>query len=138
MHGKCTEISSLLDSAIGFDNYRNVESKDVVRSLSALGHELRLSVFRKLVKRGPQGFTPGELSEQLEVAAPTLSFHLKELQFSGLALVRREGRFLYYSANFDRIASVLIFLTDQCCVQVEHAVNDDFRSTVANSRGQRA
>jgi DNA-binding transcriptional ArsR family regulator len=92
-----------------------MKSEDVVKALGALAQESRLAIFRLLVKRGPDGFTPSELSERLEVPAPTLSFHLKELQHAGLVSSRRESRFLYYSADFDRMRGVLDFLTENCC-----------------------
>ena len=93
-----------------------MKSKDVVDSLSALAQESRLALFRLLVKRGPEGYTPGQLSEKLDVAGPTLSFHLKELQRANLIDARREGRFLYYSPNFPRMNQLLGFLTENCCV----------------------
>ena len=98
---------------------------DVVRALSALAQESRLALFRLLVKRGPDGFTPSVIAEKLDIAAPTLSFHLKELQNAGLIAVRREGRFLFYSTRFDRIKGLVAFLTDECCSQADEACNAD-------------
>jgi ArsR family transcriptional regulator, arsenate/arsenite/antimonite-responsive transcriptional repressor len=89
---------------------------DVVTGLAALAQESRLAVFRLLVKRGPEGYTPGQLSEKLEVPGPTLSFHLKELQRASLIEARRKGRFLYYSPNFSRMNQLVGFLTENCCV----------------------
>jgi ArsR family transcriptional regulator, arsenate/arsenite/antimonite-responsive transcriptional repressor len=88
---------------------------DVIIGLSALAQESRLSLFRLLVKRGPEGYTPTQLSEKLAVPSPTLSFHLKELQRAGLIGARREGRFLFYSPNFAHMNELLGFLTDNCC-----------------------
>jgi ArsR family transcriptional regulator, arsenate/arsenite/antimonite-responsive transcriptional repressor len=93
-----------------------MKSEDVILSLFTLAQETRLAVFRLLVKRGPQGYTPGELAGKLSIPAPTLSFHLKELAGGKLVTARREGRFLFYSANFARVQQVIGFLTDQCCV----------------------
>ncbi len=87
----------------------------MVTGLSALAQESRLAFFQLLVKRGPEGFMPSELSEQLEVPAPTLSFHLKELQRAGLIDVRREGRFLFYRPNLSHMNQLLEFLTANCC-----------------------
>ncbi len=92
-----------------------MKSIDVVESLAALAQESRLALFRLLVKRGPEGFTPTQLGEKLEVPGPTLSFHLKELQRAGLIQSRREGRFLFYSPNFPRMSELLGFLTENCC-----------------------
>jgi DNA-binding transcriptional ArsR family regulator len=88
---------------------------DAVESLSALAQESRLSVFRMLVKRGPEGYTPTQLGEKLNVASPTLSFHLKELHRAGLVDVRRDGRFLYYRPNFAHMNRLIEFLTESCC-----------------------
>ena len=85
--------------------------------MGALSQESRLAIFRALVKRGPEGFTPGDLQERLGIAAPTLSFHLKELQHAGLVVVQRQGRFLYYSADFTAMNELVVYLTENCCGQ---------------------
>jgi ArsR family transcriptional regulator len=93
-----------------------MKSADAVTALAALAQESRLAIFRLLVKRGPEGFTPGDLIEKnLPVTPATLSFHLKALYHAGLLKVRREGRFLYYSPNFRHMQDLLGFLTDHCC-----------------------
>jgi DNA-binding transcriptional ArsR family regulator len=53
-----------------------MKSTDAVRALAALAQESRLAVFRLLVKRAPEGYTPSVIAEKLGVAATTLSFHL--------------------------------------------------------------
>jgi DNA-binding transcriptional ArsR family regulator len=88
---------------------------DVLGALSALAQESRLAVFRLLVKRGPEGYAAGEIGERLAIPGPTLSFHLKELAQAGLVSVRKESRFMYYSANFARMNEVLAYLTENCC-----------------------
>jgi ArsR family transcriptional regulator, arsenate/arsenite/antimonite-responsive transcriptional repressor len=92
-----------------------MKANDVVTGLAALAQESRLALFRLLVKRGPEGYTPTQLSAKLAVPSPTLSFHLKELQRAGLIEARREGRFLFYSPNFICMNELLGFLTDNCC-----------------------
>ena len=92
-----------------------MKSETAVAALAALAQESRLALFRLLVKRGPEGYTPGEIAGRLEIPAPTLSFHLKTLSAAGLIDARREGRHLFYSANFDTMHGVLGFLTDHCC-----------------------
>src|SRR5450631_3418500 len=92
-----------------------MKSIEAIDSLAALAQESRLAIFRMLVKRGPEGFTPTELGEKLRVAPATLSFHLKELQRAGLIEVRREGRFLFYQPNFSHMNVLIEFLTEQCC-----------------------
>lgn len=92
-----------------------MKAEDAVLALGALAQESRLAIYRLLVRRGPEGYTPTELVGKVDIPAPTLSFHLKELQRAGLISSRREGRFLYYSANFERMRGLLGFLTEKCC-----------------------
>ena len=99
-----------------FDIFRSMKSKDAIESLAALAQESRLAIFRMLVKRGPEGYTPTQLGERLNVSSPTLSFHLKQLQRAGLVDVRRGGRFLYYRPNFNHMNQLVGFLTENCCV----------------------
>lgn len=92
-----------------------MESKDALAALSALAHETRLAVFRRLVRSGPSGENAGALAEALGVAAPTLSFHLKELERAGLVEARRESRNIIYAAHFAGMRDLLDFLMKDCC-----------------------
>lgn len=92
-----------------------MNTKQTVTALAALAQESRLDVFRLLVKRGPDGFSPGDLSDKLGIPGPTLSFHLKELLHAGLVEARKEGRFIYYSPNFERVNGLVGYLTENCC-----------------------
>ena len=92
-----------------------MEEIDVVKSLGALAQPVRLRVFRALVVAGPTGLTPGALAEALDVAATSLSFHLKELTHAGLVSQERDGRHLIYRASFDRMNALLNYLTAHCC-----------------------
>jgi len=92
-----------------------MKSRDAIMALSALASDARLAVYRLLVKRGPEGYTPSELAGRLDLPAPTLSFHLKGLLQAGLVVSRREGRNLFYSPNFDRMNGLVGFLTENCC-----------------------
>jgi DNA-binding transcriptional ArsR family regulator len=105
----------MLTRAHHFYIIRNMEIKDAVQALAALAQETRLSIFRLLVRAGPQGVAAGRLGELLGVAPATLSFHLKELTHAGLAAARQEGRFIYYNADFERMAALMSFLTRNCC-----------------------
>ena len=92
-----------------------MEEQDVVKALAALAQPSRLRVFRSLVVAGPPGLTPGAISEELGVAATTLSFHLKELTHAGLVSQQRDGRNLIYRASFAQMNGLLAYLTAHCC-----------------------
>ncbi|MGH8762879.1 MAG: ArsR/SmtB family transcription factor [Nitrosospira sp.] len=92
-----------------------METKEAVIALAALAQETRLSIFCLLVQVGPEGIPVGRIGEELKVASATLSFHLKELYHAGLISSRQESRFIYYTANFERMAAIMAFLTQNCC-----------------------
>jgi ArsR family transcriptional regulator, arsenate/arsenite/antimonite-responsive transcriptional repressor len=92
-----------------------MEIKPAVTALAALSQETRLSIFRLLVEAGPDGVSAGRIGEMLKVPAATLSFHLKELARAGLVSSRQERQFIYYSVDFERMADLMAFLTQNCC-----------------------
>lgn len=98
-----------------FHNYRIMEIYEAVKALSSLAHETRLAIFRQLVQAGEAGLSVGEINNVMQIAAPTLSFHLKELANAGLVSNRHEGRFIYYQANYLAMNNLLGYLTENCC-----------------------
>lgn len=104
---------------------------EVLEALRALGCEPRLEVYRLLMRRGPEGYTPTDLTRRLDVPAPTLSFHLGALVRAGLVTSRREGRRLYYSPNIERMHALVGFLTENCCILADQARGTDCRPLAA-------
>jgi ArsR family transcriptional regulator len=94
-----------------------MDAKAVVASLAALAQESRLTIYRLLVEAGPTGLAVGEIGAAVRVAPATLSFHLKELFHAGLVTTRQEGRFVFYSANYTRMNTLLGYLTENCCAR---------------------
>jgi DNA-binding transcriptional ArsR family regulator len=86
-----------------------------VKSLAALAQETRLEAFRLLVQAGPDGLAAGDLAVRLDISPPALSFHLRGLAQAGLIRGRQDGRFIYYSADYDAVQSLVGFLTENCC-----------------------
>lgn len=115
-----------------------MKSNDAVTTLEALASEARLSIYRLLVRRGPEGYTPSALVKRLDLPAPTLSFHLKGLAQAGLIISRRDGRNLYYSPNFERMNALVGFLTDNCCSLADDACDADCPPVPASSRRKQA
>jgi DNA-binding transcriptional ArsR family regulator len=92
-----------------------MESNQAVRALAAIAQESRLAVYRLLVQQGPSGMAAGEIAAVLGIAPATLSFHLKELSHAGLVKSLQQGRWVFYSADFEAMNSLLAFLTENCC-----------------------
>lgn len=92
-----------------------MESKVAVDALGALAQDSRLEVYRLLVQAGPEGIAASVIAEELGIPANTLSFHLKTLSHADLVQSRQDGRFVYYSANYEQMNALLAFLTENCC-----------------------
>ncbi len=92
-----------------------MDIKSAVLQLSSIAQEARLAIFRLLVQAGADGFPAGNIAESLQIPASTLSFHLKELSHAGLINARQDGRFIYYSANYDAMNGLLAYLIENCC-----------------------
>src|ERR1043166_9844418 len=83
--------------------------------LSAMGTEPRLRIIRLLLSAHPDGMVVGEIGSELDIASSTLSHHLEKLKNEDLARVRREGTYLWYSANTEALQELLGFLYAGCC-----------------------
>jgi ArsR family transcriptional regulator len=84
---------------------------------SALGAEPRLQILRLLLASHPTGMIAGEVQEELGIPASTLSHHLEKLKQVGLVNARREGTFLWYTADTSALGEVLNFLYEECCTR---------------------
>jgi DNA-binding transcriptional ArsR family regulator len=92
-----------------------MDTMTALASLSALAHDGRLSVFRLLVKAGPDGLAAGAIARKLATQPNTMSAQLLVLSNAGLIGARREGRSIIYAADFERMGQLLQFLTKDCC-----------------------
>lgn len=85
--------------------------------LSAMGTEPRLRIVRLLLSAHPDGLVVGDIAAELQITGSTLSHHLDKLKSEGLVSVRREGTFLWYSANTQALQDLLAFLYAECCTR---------------------
>lgn len=92
-----------------------MEINAAIDRLSALAQEHRLAIFRHLVTRGPQGLPAGSIGEHFKLPAATLSFHLNHMTQAGLLTRRRDGRQIFYAADFTAMNDLIDFLTENCC-----------------------
>jgi DNA-binding transcriptional ArsR family regulator len=84
---------------------------------SAMGTEPRLRIMQLLLTAHPQGFVVGDIQAELDIPASTLSHHLEKLKNEDLVRVRREGTFLWYSANTAALQELVGFLYAECCTR---------------------
>jgi DNA-binding transcriptional ArsR family regulator len=92
-----------------------MELDSAIQALSALGQDSRLRVFRLLVRRGPEGMPAGDIAEQLNVPANTMSSHLAVLSRAGLVASRKQGRSVIYGIDVVGTRKLLAFLVEDCC-----------------------
>lgn len=90
--------------------HRNDGLEPLAAAFAALSSPQRLRMFVKLAaRRRAQGFCCAtEVGEGLDLAASTVSHHLRELRQAGLVHVERRGRRIHCRASqetLDRLAS---------------------------------
>lgn len=83
--------------------------------LAAMGTEPRLRIMRLLLSTHPDGLVAGDIGTELGIIPSTLSHHLEKLKNEDLVQVRRQGTFLWYTANTDGLRELLSFLYAECC-----------------------
>ncbi len=93
----------------------------MVRALSALGHDARLSIFRLLVRAGDDGLIVGDIGAHLALPPSTLAHHLTALVDAGLVVQERRGREVVNRADYDTMRRTVDYLTRECCAGVARA-----------------
>jgi DNA-binding transcriptional ArsR family regulator len=85
--------------------------------LAAMGTEPRLRIMQLLLAEHPDGLVVGDIGTELDIPSSTLSHHLEKLKNEDLVRVRRDGTFLWYSANCEALQELLGFLFAECCTR---------------------
>ncbi|HEV2899314.1 MAG TPA: metalloregulator ArsR/SmtB family transcription factor [Pseudaminobacter sp.] len=83
--------------------------------LEALGNPTRLQLYRILVRAGDEGLPVGRIQEKLDIAASTLSHHLKRLVDTGLVTQERQATTLICRAHYPGMQALIGYLADECC-----------------------
>ena len=85
--------------------------------MSAMGAEARLRIMQLLLSAHPEGLVVGEIQGELSIPNSTLSHHLEKLKNEDLVRVRRDGTFLWHTANTEALEGLLGFLYAECCTR---------------------
>ena len=90
-----------------------METAKLAKILKALSHEKRLELYLEIAKHTESDFTADErecficdIMECLNIGAPTVSHHLKELSNADLITTERRGKFLVARAKKDTLDEV--------------------------------
>lgn len=105
--------------------------------LAAMGAEARLRIMQLLLKAHPRGLIVGDIQDELGIPASTLSHHLDKLKNEDLVRVRREGTFLWYTADVESLRNVLNFLYAECCTGSSTVQPGELVSIGQASKGKR-
>jgi ArsR family transcriptional regulator len=84
-----------------------VEQNQISKILKALGHPARLSIIEYLLE--VQSCICGDIVDQLPLAQPTVSQHLKELKNAGLIKGEIEGNSICYCIDEKAIKNLQAF-----------------------------
>ena len=80
----------------------------IAMCFAALGNDVRLELFRRLVESSPAGLGPTALSELIGLSRNLISYHLAPLRACGLVVSKRDGRDVLYSVSQDGLAEFAI------------------------------
>ena len=92
-----------------------MDESQALEAFAALSQQTRLAVVRRLVRAGEKGVPAGAIAEAVKASPSNVSFHLKELERSGLIAARREARSIIYTADYDALRGLIAFLMKDCC-----------------------
>lgn len=92
-----------------------MKNNDAAARLEALGNPTRLAIYRALVRAGDAGLPVGKLQAKLDLAASTLSHHLKSLITAGLVTQERQTTTLICRTDYEVMRELVDFLMAECC-----------------------
>jgi DNA-binding transcriptional ArsR family regulator len=94
-----------------------MEASNLAGILGSMGQVTRLEVLKLLAPLSKTdmslGLSAGRIADELGIAPPTLSFHLKDMTLRNLLIQRRVGREVFYTANLTVILDALEALVIQ-------------------------
>lgn len=76
-----------------------MSQQPIAEGFSALAHPVRLGIFNLLSLASEQSLRAGEIANQLQIKASTLSGHLAKLRRANLITMQRDGTSLYYALD---------------------------------------
>lgn len=94
-----------------------MDTNQLAKVMKALSNPNRLELYFEIVKKNEASFQTGsecfitDIIDSLDIGAPTISHHLKELTNAGLITTERRGKYLIAKVNEKTINEVNCLLT---------------------------
>ena len=85
-----------------------MDAEKVARAFKALGDDNRLRIIELIASQGEM--CACRILDELDIAQPTLSHHMKLLKDAGLVKARKQGRWMHYSMDRSMLESIEGFL----------------------------
>lgn len=95
------------DEALSIDYLQLKKASLIIR---ALNHNLRLNIVKMIDEK--KKVTVTEIYVKLKIEQSVASQHLAILRRSNIVLAIREGKFIYYALNYERIGDVMEFVRE--------------------------
>lgn len=89
-----------------------MDTKDLAKIFKALSNENRLEIYLQIVKSTEKSFDAkcecfiSDVIDKLNIGAPTISHHLKELSNAKLIFTERKGKFLVARVNEELLKEI--------------------------------
>jgi ArsR family transcriptional regulator len=91
--------------------------ENAAKQLEALGNLTRLAIYRSLVQAGPVGRPVGDIRDELDIPASTLSHHIAKLVNTGLLTQERDSRSLICRIDYENMDGLMAFMVQNCCTE---------------------
>lgn len=85
-----------------------LKMKKVALILRAINHKLRMQILKLIQEH--QKITVTEIYVKLRLEQSVVSQHLAILRRVGLVNTKRDGKFIYYTINYDKIKQLVAFV----------------------------
>lgn len=85
-----------------------MDAEKAAQAFKALGDDNRLRIIELIASQGEM--CACRILDELDIAQPTLSHHMKLLKDAGLVKARKQGRWMHYSMDRSMLESIEGFL----------------------------
>lgn len=92
-----------------------MKQDQAIDAFAALAQPSRMTIFRLLVCKGPDGLLAGDIARRLQIVPSTLSGHLAVMKAASLLKATRHQREIRYAANLECVTELVDFLLADCC-----------------------